>query len=749
MFKRAIRYTSILIIILISNTIKLSAAPVNDIQITGNNRVSDETIKMFSGINIKDELKLNDINEILKNIYESNFFDNVSVTFDRNILKIDVVEKPIIQNIEYKGLKSKKFIDEIYDNRILRPRNSFDENSIKKDRNIILNILKDYGYYFSEVNSSIEILDDNKVNLIFDVILGDKSKIKKISFIGNKIFKDKDLKSIIVSEEYKFWKFISGRKFLNENIIQLDNRLLRNFYLNKGYHDVQINSSFAKIVKDNEFELIYNINANKKFYFDNIELEIIDDFNEDNFVKVLKSFEDIKGKPYSINKISKIIRLIEQIALSEQYTSIRVGTIEDIVENKINLKFKIEETEKFYVEKINIFGNNITQENVIRNQLELDEGDPYNEILYNKSVNNIKYLNFFKSTNSEVIEGSKSNSKIVNITVEEKATGEISLGAGTGTAGATMGFSVKENNFLGKGINFNLSTTITEETLKGQFYVNNPNFNNSDKTVYVGVDAIEIDRSTEFGYKTNKTGFTAGTKFEYLDDLKFGIGFSNFYEKIKTDGSASALQKTQDGNYWDSFLKLDFDFDKRNQKYKTSEGFRSNYSLDLPLLSDTNTLINSYQYDHYTELFENNISNASILLLSANSISNDNIKLSERLFIPGRKLRGFERGKIGPKDGSDYIGGNFAAAANFSSTLPQLLGNLEEVDFVFFIDAANVWGVDYNSSLDDMGEFRSSIGLGVDWLTAVGPFSFTFAHPITKEDTDITESFRFNLGTTF
>ncbi len=749
MFQRAIQFTSILIIIFIINTFKLSAATVNDIQVIGNNRVSDETIKMFSGISVNDELKLNEINEILKNIYDSKFFENVSVTFDQNILKINVVEKPIIQNIEYKGLKSSKFLDVIYDNRILRPRNSFDRNLLNKDRENILNILKDFGYYFSEVESSIETIDDNKINLIYDIVLGDKSKIKKISFIGNKIYKDKDLKSIIVSEEYKFWKFISGRKFLNENIIQLDNRLLKNFYLNKGYHDVQINSSFAKIVKDNEFELIYNINANEKFFFDNIELEIIDDFNEDNFVTVFKFFEDLKGKPYSINKISKIIKLIEQIALSEQFASIRVGTIENIVSNKINLKFKIEETEKFFVEKINIFGNNITQENVIRNQLEIDEGDPYNEILYNKSINNIKYLNFFKSTQSEVIDGSKSNSKIVNIIVEEKATGEISLGAGTGTSGATVGFSVKENNFLGKGINFNLSTTLTEETLKGQFYVNNPNFKNSDQTVYFGVDAIEIDRSTEFGYKTNKTGFTTGTKFEYLDDLNLGIGISNFYEKIKTDGSASALQKTQDGNYWDSFLKLDLDFDKRNQKYKTSEGFRSNYSLNLPLISDTNTLINSYKYDYFTELFENNISNASILLLSANSISNDNVKLSERLFIPGRNLRGFERGKIGPKDGNDYIGGNFATAANFSSTLPQVLSNLEEIDFVFFIDAANVWGVDYNSSLDDMGEFRSSIGLAVDWLTPVGPLSFTFAHPITKEDSDVTESFRFNLGTTF
>ena len=749
MFHRAVKYIVILLIFTISNTIKLSAETVNDILVTGNNRISDETIKIFSDIDIKDELELNQINEILKNIYNSNFFENVSVTFDQNILKINVVEKPIIENIKYNGLKAKKFTDEIYESRILRPRYSFDQNSLKKDRENLLNIFKEYGFYFSEVESSIEKLDDNKVNIIYDIKLGDKSKIKKISFIGEKVFKDKDLKSIIISEEYKFWKFISGRKFLNENIIKLDNRLLRNFYLNKGYHDVEINSSFAKIVKDNEFELIYNINANDKFFFDNIELEILDDFNKDNFVKVFKYFEDLKGKPYSINKISKIINLIEEIALSEQFASIRVGTIEDIVANKINLKFKIEETEKFYVEKINILGNNITQENVIRNQLEIDEGDPYNEILYNKSVNNIKYLNFFKSTQSEVIDGSKPNSKIINITVEEKATGEISLGAGTGTSGATIGFSVKENNFLGKGVNFNLSTTVTEETVKGQFYVNNPNFRNSDKTVYVGIDAVEIDRSTEFGYKTNKTGFTTGTKFEYLDDLNLGIGISNFYEKIKTDGSASALQKTQDGNYFDSFLKLDLDFDKRNQKFRTSEGFRSKYSLDLPILSDTNTLINSYQYDYYTELFENNISNASLLLLSANSISNNNIKLSERLFIPSNKLRGFERGKIGPKDGDDYIGGNFATAANFSSTLPQLLSNVEEVDFVFFVDAANIWGVDYNSSLDDMGEFRSSIGLAVDWLTPVGPLSFTFAHPITKEDSDVTESFRFNLGTTF
>ena len=726
-----------------------SAKNIEKIIVEGNERISDQTIIMFSDANIQDKLEINDINNILKNIYDSNFFDDVKVNFENNILTISVVEKAIIENIKYEGIKSKTTQEEILNLRILKPKSSFDETLLKKDRDRIYDTLLNLGYYFAKVETKLEKLENNKINLIYNINLGEKSKIKKISFIGDKIYKDKKLKNIIVSEEYKFWKFISGKKFLNENIIELDKRLLKNFYLNKGYHDVQINSSFAKMLEDNNFELIYNINANDKFYFDKIELQLNNDFDLNNFNDVVEYFDDLKGEPYSIYRIRTIIDKIENIALSEQFESVKVIPIENIVSNKINLKFKIEDTEKFYVEKINIFGNNITQENVIRNQFKIDEGDPFNEILYNKTINNIKSLGFFKSTSAEIVNGSDENSKVINITIEEKATGEISLGAGTGTSGATIAFGVKENNFLGKAINLNANASITEETIKGQFYVKNPNYKNSDKSIYGSIEAIEIDRSTEFGYKTNKTGFSFGTEFEYLDDLFLGIGFTNFYEKISTDGSASALQKTQDGNYWDTFLRLDFDYDKRNQKFQTTDGFKSLYSLDLPLLSDTNTLVNSYQYDYYTELYEENITNASIFLKTANSISGDNIKLSERLFIPGRKLRGFERGKIGPKDGEDYIGGNFVTAANISTTVPQLLSNLQEVDFIMFFDAANVWGVDYSSAINDDGKFRSSVGLGVDWMTPIGPLNFTFAQPISKETTDKTETFRFSLGTTF
>ncbi len=742
-------FISIIFSILLFSISIVKADNIEKIVIQGNERISDQTIVMFSKTNIDDEINVIKINQILKNIYNSNFFDDVKINFTNNTLVISVVEKPIIENINYEGIKSNTAKEEIFTYRILKPKSSFDKSLLKKDIDKIYDVLLDLGYYFSKVEPNVEKLENNKINIIYKIDLGDKSKIKKISFIGDKIYKDKKLKNLIVSEEYKFWKFISGKKFLNENLIELDKRLLKNFYLNKGYHDVEINSSFAKMIDDNMFELIYNINAKNKFYFENIELELNNDFDKNNFSDLTEYFQKLKGEPYSIYRIRNIIEKIENIALTEQFESVKVIPTEDIVDNKINLKFLIEDTEKFYVEKINIFGNNVTQENVIRNQFKIDEGDPFNEILYNKSINNVKSLGFFKSATAEIVEGSDPNSKIINVNIEEKATGEISLGAGTGTSGATVAFGVKENNFLGKGINLDAIASLTEETIKGQFYAKNPNFRNSDKSIYAGVEALEVDRSTEFGYKSNKTGFSFGTEFEYLDDLNLGIGFTNFYEKITTDGSASALQKTQDGNYWDTFLKLDFNYDKRNQKFQTSDGFRSYYSLDLPLVSDTNTLINSYQYDFYTELYEENITNASFFIKTANSLSGDNIKLSERLFIPSRKLRGFEKGKIGPKDGEDYIGGNFITSANVSSTIPQILSNLQEIDIIMFIDAANIWGVDYNSSIDDDGKFRSSVGIGIDWMTPIGPLNFTFAQPITKEASDKTETFRFNLGTTF
>ena len=721
---------------------------VNKIEIFGNERISNETIKMFADVSIEQDLNQNEINKILKNLYDSNFFDDVEISFKKNVLKIKVKEYPIIDKIIIKGIKADKIKSAISKNLSLKSRSSFNQFFLIKDKDEIKNVLKSLGYYFYRIDTQIENLDNNSVILTYIIDLGEKSKIKKITFIGEKIFKDNKLRSVIVSEETKFWKFISGRKYLNENTINLDKRLLKNFYLSKGYFNVSINSSFAKLIENDQFELIYSIEPGIKFFFDNITLNLPDDFDENNFKELEKIFSEIKNKPYSINSVNNILDELDKITTKEEFHSVNATVTENIIDNKINLNFEIVETEKLFVEKINIYGNNVTREEVIRNNLEIDEGDPYNKILQLKSVNNLKSLNFFKEVDAEIIKGSSDDARIINYSVQEKPTGEISAGAGVGTSGGTIGFSIKENNYLGKGISLEGSATLSDESIKGIFSVTNPNYNNSDKSINFSIEANELDRIKDFGYKNNKMGFSIGTQFEYLDDFNLGLSTSTFYERIETDSTASVQQKKLDGNYFDTFLRFNFDYDKRNQYFQTSDGFRSRYYLDLPVISETNTLTNTYDYKVYSELYDQNISSASFFIKASKSINNKDIKLSERLNIPSNKLRGFEKGKIGPVDGNDFIGGNFVSAINLSSTIPQILENSQNIDVAVFFDAANVWGVDYDSSLDN-SKIRSSIGLGIDWFTLIGPLNFSFALPISKEDTDKTESFRFNIGTSF
>ena len=721
---------------------------INEFQIKGNERVSKESIKMFSNINVGDDINKNDLNEILKNIYDTTFFEDVKVSLENNILSIIVKENPVVENVSIKGLKSKTLTKELERPLKVKSRSSYNEILLIEDKKNITNILRQKGYFFSEIDLIVEKLSDNKVNLIYQVDIGDKAKIKKISFIGDKVFKDRKLRSVIVSEEYKFWKFISGKKFLNQNIIELDERLLKNFYLNRGYYNVRINSSFAKLIDDTEFELIYNIVPNKKYFFNKISLNLPIDLDKENFVDLEDLFKKLNRQKYSLFVIEKILDKIEEIILDEEFKTLETKVDENVYDNKIDLTFNVSEGKRFSINRINIYGNNITQENVIRNQLLIDEGDEFNAILASKSINNIKSLNIFENVESKIIDNDD-KSKNIDITIEEKATGEIMAGAGVGTDGSTLSFAIKENNYLGRGIKLVSELTLSEETLKGQFNVKNPNFRNSDKSVDLNIQALETDKLTDSGYKTNKTGFGFGTGFEYQDDLFLGLGQETYYEKIETNSSASTRQKSQEGNYWDTFLNLNLDYDKRNQSYRPTDGFRSSYSVNLPVISDNNSLTNTYVYTVYKELYQENVTKFSFFAKSANSLTNDNIKLSERIYLPGNRLRGFVKGGVGPKDGNDFIGGNYASSVNIQTSVPQLLPNIQNMDVSMFFDAGNVWGVDYDSSLSNTNKIRSSIGVGVDWFTVVGPLSISFSHPISSVDTDKTESFKFNLGTTF
>ena len=720
-----------------------------NIIINGNERISNETILVFSEISEDKSLNENSINDILKKLYKSGYFKDVSVKIENNNLTINVLENPIIQTVFINGIKRKKTEESLYEILSLKNRSSYSLLNVKVDENAILNYLKDQGFYFSTITSSYQDLGDNKIDLYYEIELGDKAKISKISFVGDKIFKDSTLRSVILSEEYRFWKFISGKKYLNENLINYDKRLLNNFYKNKGFYNVEIESSFASYLGNNEFEVLYNVSSGKKFYFNEFNLNLPIDYELNNFDELNEIFNNLKGEKYSINSINKILKEIDKIVLNEQFEFLKSSVQEEIVDNLINLTFDIGESEKFYVEKINILGNNITREEVIRNNLLVDEGDAFNELLQAKTLNNLRSLNFFSKVESEIIDATNQNKKIINITVEEKPTGEIMAGAGVGTSGGTVAFGVSENNYLGRGIEFTSDVTISAESLKGLISLNNPNYKGSNRSLNGSLESTVTDRLKNFGYKSNKSGFTVGSGYEFYKDLYWNTGFSSYVEKLETDATASASIKKQEGSYFDTFFNQTISYDKRNQTFKTSDGYISRFTQNVPLISESYTLINGYDYKIYNQWLDENVFSFAFFAKTANSLSGKDVKLSDRLFLPSKKLRGFESGKVGPKDGADYIGGNYTASINLATTLPQIMPSFQNTNFSIFLDAANIWGIDYNSSLSDNSKIRSSIGIAVDFFTPIGPLNFSLTEPITKGSNDITESFRFNIGTTF
>ena len=739
----------ILIILLFFKTNLVFSEIVNKIQVEGNNRVSEKTIINFSEIKEGDDTTKKILNNSLKKLYDTNFFELVEFKLENNILIINVSEYPVVQEIIINGIKAQKNIKKMKENMSLKEKNPFIESTVKSDLNQMLNIFKQSGYYFVKIETKIEKNSNETVNIIYDVERGEKATINKIKFIGDKKFKDRKLRSIITSEEDKFWKVISSKVYLDIERVNLDKRLLKNFFLDKGFYNVDITDAYSQILNQKDFELIYNINAGEKFYFGDFEIVIPDDFDSEKFNDLNNFFKKIKDERYSYKNIEKILDKIEKIALIHNYEFIDAKVIEEIKGNKINFTFEIQDTEKLFVNKINILGNNFTSEKFIRNLLIVDEGDPFNKILHNKSMNKLRSKNLFKKVDFNLVDTENSDQKDINIIIEEKPTGEIMAGAGYGTDGSSFSIAVKENNFRGEGINLNTKLSLSEQTVKGFFEYTHPNFAYSDRALSTSLESSVTDKLTDFGYKSSLNKVSLGTRYEQFEDTFFSPSLSIASENLETTSSASAAYKKQEGSYFDTNFDYALTYDKRNSVYQPSSGFYSIWYQQLPVISENQTIINGYTITGYKEVADDMVVSSGIYSRAINSLTNDDVRVSRRIYAPTSRLRGFESGKVGPVDGTDHIGGNYVVTFNTSSTIPYILQTQESMDLKVFFDAGNIWGVDYSSSLDDSNTIRTSTGLALEWITPIGPLSFTYAEALSKASTDKTQSFKFQLGTTF
>ena len=726
----------------------VSAEIVQKIDIKGNERISSETIKVYGEIILNNDYSNLDLNNVLKNLYETNFFEDVKISLSDGILKIIVNEYPIIYSIDIEGENSKSVKTKLLKKLQLKENESFVESKLIDDVNLLKKLYSSVGFNFANIEAKIKKFDGNRITLIYYLTKGKKTDIANINFLGDKKIKSKRLSEIIVSEEKKFWKVLSQNTFLNYNNIELDKRLLTNYYKSLGYYDVQVLSSKAEVSNSNLSNLTYTINAGNRYKIIKISTNVSPVLDKKLFLPLQKYFSAAVGKYYSPFSVKKLLVELDALIASNNLQFIEHSVNEILEGDSIEIKINIFEGKKLLVEKINIKGNTITEESVIRSELLLDEGDPFNQLKLDQSLSRIKSRNIFGNVEHIVRDGANNSQKNIEITVEEKATGEISAGAGIGTAGGSFQFNITENNWLGKGISLSTQATISKETLQGNLAFTDPDYKSSGNQVSLFFDRTTNTKKTS-GFKNDI--FTSGidTRFEQYKDIYLTPGIALSRDNLEVDSTASDGLKKQKGTFTDLTFSYGVLLDKRDKVYSPTDGYVSSFSQTLPVYADSPFIINSYSFSKYELLTPDAVGAFKFYATAINGLSDKDVRLNKRVKLPASKLRGFKPGKVGPKDGEDYVGGNYASAMNFEVNLPNLLPEATKTDVALFLDAGNLWGVDYSSAINDGNKLRSTAGIATSWLSPLGPMSFIFSRNISKANTDVIEKFNFNLGTTF
>ena len=728
-----------------------SFANIKEVKIFGNKRVSSNTIEAL--VDKKNtQIDTFYINNLTRVIYNTEFFSNVKITYDNNILNISVEENPIINFFYINGITGDD-LDEVNKIISLKENNIFSVSKLKKDLEDVKDLFKSSGYYFVVVEPEVIKIDDNQINLILNINKKDISKIKNIYFIGEKYFSSGQLLDIISSAEDSWWSFFS-KSSLNEDRVEYDKKLLKSFYKSKSFYDVQIESVLANLDNKNNFTLTYSINSGKKYTFGNIEIKTEASIFKESNISDIKNISEkiIKGKMYSTPAILTIEKQVNTYLEDNKYTNIEID-IEEIKKSdeKIDLILKLNSLKKTLIGKINVYGNSITEEKVVRDSLIISEGDILNISKIKKSIDNIDSKNFFKKTDYKITDSDlQKNSKDLNLYVKEQPTGSLSAGIGYGSSGGLLEGSINERNFLGKGIDLNFTGRLASEKVSGVFSYIDPNFMNSEKEL-ANYFFSETDDYSNAGYKSKRIGDRLGTRYEIFEDIylrPFGI---LQFDKLETNSNASSLLRSRDGNFTTTTLGFNLLADFRNSKNLPTSGSLSFFDQSYAtLISDVPTIQTSVGSTFYQELInEKFIGSAKLKLSNVTAFDNKDIKLSDRLFASASDLRGFEARGVGPIDSGSHVGGNYLAVLNLKSTFPNPIPDILRPKSFLFYDMGNVWGVDYSDVVSESSNLRTSTGIALDVVTPIGPLSFTYSIPLSKASTDKEQRFLFNLGSSF
>jgi outer membrane protein insertion porin family len=736
-------------VLLIFFCASIAHAEIKKVNIIGNKRVSNNTIESLVDKK-KDKIDSIYINNLTKKIYDTDFFSNVKIDFDQEILTITVAENPVVNFFYINGIKDDD-LDKINKIIVVKENAIFSNAKLKQDVEKVKDYFKDLGYYSIIVNPEVYKIENNQVNLILNIDKKDVSKIKNIYFIGNKHFTSSQLLDVVSSSEDGWWKLFSSSA-LSEKRVEYDKELLKDFYKSKGFYDVQIESVFANLDSSKNFTVTFAINSGKKYNFGEFDIKsnnLIKDADL-NEIKILTS-KLLKNQTYSSESVSKLNNQIIKLIETKKYNNIDLR-VEEVKSKdlKIDILVSLDQGKSLLLNKINISGNSITREKTIRDNLLISEGDNLNSSKIKKSIDQIKSKQYFSKVDYKVEDSDKKNFKDLNIIVREQATGSISAGVGYGTNGGMFEASLNEKNFLGQGVNLNFTGRLSTEKISGEFTVLNPNFLNSEKELFNSLYS-DTDDYKNSGYQNKRVGDKIATKYEIYEDIFFRPNILLQYDKLETSSTASALLKSRAGNYTTTSVGYNFSADFRDSKSNPTSGNISYFEQNIAtLVSDIPAVQTSIGTTFYKELInENFIGSLRARVDTAVGLNSKDIKLSDRLHSSVAVIRGFENRGIGPVDGGDHVGGNYLASMSLKSTFPNPLPETLRANSIIFLDAANVWGADYSSRIADSNKVRTSVGLGLDIMSPFGPVSFSYAIPLSSVSTDKKQNFLFNIGSSF
>ena len=723
----------------------------SQIVIQGNKRLESELILRSSGLK---EMELDDrsFSQAIKNLYRSGYFSDVNIYKSKGVVYVNVRENPIIDLISIEG--NKEITDEIILEEIgTRPRNVFSRELIKNDSEKILTLYKRQGFFSTFVEPKIIKVDENRVNLVFEVFEGKEATIKKVNFTNNKIFSDSTLKDVISSTEYRWYEFWGTNDRFDKDRINYDKDLLKKYYFDNGYIDFEIVSVNSSLV-DNRKDFIVNftIFEGKRYKITNVKFN--SSIRNLSSIKIKDLVDVDKGDWFSSKELDDAIKKITDETSKMGYAFVDISPrIKKIGDNKVEVTFEIQEGTKIFIDRINISGNVKTNDDVIRRELTFVEGDAYNSSKIKESERHIRGTGLFDNIEIKIDEMVGTNKTEVDVGVTERSTGQFTVGAGFSSLDGAIGsIGIKESNLFGEAKELSLNLGLSTRKSEIDLSFTDPYFLNKDLAAGIDIFNIRRNQKTYSGYKHNIIGFKLRTGFEIIDDLRYFSSYTLKRDKIHDiDNDTSIYIQAQEGKRVTSVIGQALQYDELNDRINPTDGYRVRFDVDyFGLGGDSEHILTELKIANFLRITDGVI--LGNFLEGGYIASIKEVKINDLFFLNGDQLRGFKNLGVGPRDSStsDSLGGEVYYVNRNELTFPLGLPDDLGIGGLIFADIGTVYNTSSSgSNIRDESSLRASAGIGLSWLSPFGPVKFYLSKAILKENYDKKEIFRFSFGTTY